>query len=330
MIHNFSKYVLDRGGSIHPLLLPHEETQGTGVTNPSVFVDNGKIIANIRNVQYMLYHSEGDQEFQNPWGCLAYLHPEDDRTLRTKNFHAELDSADLSVQRYGAVDTSKFDTEPQWTFIGLEDARPVKWNDKLYWCGVRRDTNPDGEGRMELSEIEYRSGAWREVSRSRIQPPGNAASYCEKNWMPVLDLPYHFVKWTNPTEVVKVDPETCTSETVFLSDSVRPVPRDIRGSSHVITVGNFRLAVTHEVDLWFNELNNKDADYFHRIVVWDKQWNVVAITREFNFTSTRIEFCCGAAVHGDHVLFSFGCQDTLAYVLKMPVNVLEEFVNEYS
>lgn len=53
---------------------------------------------------------------------------------------------------------------------------------------------------MELSLIS--SGA-KETERSRIEPP--TKSYCEKNWMPILDMPFHYVKWTSPTEVVKVN-----------------------------------------------------------------------------------------------------------------------------
>lgn len=328
MIHSFVKTVLDHGGSIHPLLLDQQHSGHTGVTNPSVFVDNGTIMANIRNVQYMLYHSEHGQQFQSPWGCLAYLHPETDQTLRTTNWFGELHDQTLQPIQTSKVDTSKFDSPPQWTFVGLEDARPVKWDDRWYLCGVRRDTNPDGEGRMELSEVELHDGVWREVSRNRIHPPGNAPSYCEKNWMPVTDMPFHFVKWCNPTEVVTVNLQDCSSTTVFMGTHSMPLPRDLRGSSHVITVGEYRVAVTHEVDLWFNELNNKDAVYLHRFVVWDKHWNVVKVSPEFNFMGTAIEFCCGAAVQGDHVLISFGHQDTSAFVLKVPVSFLEKFINE--
>ena len=33
---NFVKLALDNGGSIHPLILPHQELQGPSLTNPSV------------------------------------------------------------------------------------------------------------------------------------------------------------------------------------------------------------------------------------------------------------------------------------------------------
>ena len=41
---NFAKYVLDSGGSVHPLIIPASETGGTGLMNPSIFLDNNEDI----------------------------------------------------------------------------------------------------------------------------------------------------------------------------------------------------------------------------------------------------------------------------------------------
>ena len=173
--------------------------------NPSIFIDGDKILVNVRHINYILYLSEKGK-FHHEWGPLQYLHPETDLTLTTYNYLCELNE-DLDLVSHTKIDTSLFDVKPLWEFIGLEDCRLFKWNNKLYLCGVRRDTTPNGQGRMELSEISYRNGKAVEISRRRIPAPGADNSYCEKNWMPILDMPYHFVKWCNPTEIVKVDVE---------------------------------------------------------------------------------------------------------------------------
>jgi hypothetical protein len=206
-----------------------------------------------------------------------------------------------------------------WEFVGLEDARLVRWDNKLYICGVRRDTKTNGEGRMELSEIKILDNKVTEISRFRIPAPFTNDSYCEKNWMPILDMPYHFVKWTNPTEIVKVDPINKTCKQIFLGKPYS-IKRDIRGGSQVITIGDYRAAITHEVDLWQNKNNNKEATYRHRIVTWDKDWNVVNISDEFDFMTGYIEFCCGLAIKDDNVLVSFGYEDNAAYLLNIPLN----------
>ena len=320
---NLVKQVIKNGGSIVPLIIDSSKTNGTGLMNPSIFNDNGKLILNLRHVQYTLYHTRS--KFENRYGPLAYLNPENDITLTTTNYFCSLDN-NLSITSFNKVDTSKHDITPIWEFVGLEDARLVRWDNKLYICGVRRDTKDNGEGRMELSELKISNNKVEEISRFRIPAPINDdTSYCEKNWMPILDMPYHFVKWTNPTEVVKVDPikKTCTQ--VFLGTDYSS-KRDIRGGSQVITIGDYRVAITHEVDLWQNKNNNKEATYRHRIVTWDKDWNVVNISDEFDFMTGYIEFCCGLAIKDDNVLVSFGYEDNAAYLLKIPLNYFKTLV----
>jgi len=315
---NLVKKVLDSGGSITPLIIPSDLTNGTGLMNPSIYVDKGKLILNLRHVNYTLYHCEGEQLFINRWGPLAYLNPENDIHLRTTNWLCELND-DLTIKNWNKVDTSKLDIEPVWEFIGLEDGRLVRWDDKLYLCGVRRDTKTNGEGRMELSELKK----YKEVKRSRIQPPNDPNSYCEKNWMPVIDMPYHFVKWTNPTELVKVNPETNTSKTVLLKEGVGEF-QNLRGGSQVIPYGEDRICIIHEVDLWKNKLEQKDAKYTHRLVIWDKDWNIKHISEPFSFMGGEVEFCCGLAEYNNELLISFGFQDNAAFILKMPTKYFDE------
>ena len=36
--------------------------------------------------------------------------------------------------------------------------------------------------------------------------------------MAIIDMPWHYVKWSNPTEVVKVDPITVVKSTTAISN----------------------------------------------------------------------------------------------------------------
>jgi tetratricopeptide (TPR) repeat protein len=319
-MNNLCQLALQKGGSVNYLTLPTNMTEGLGLTNPSILIHDGYYLLNLRHVQYALYHSEGEQKFQTPWGPLAYLNPEDDVTLRTTNYLCQLDPNTLAIDKFQKVDTTKLDVKPIWEFIGLEDCRVVYWDDTLYLTGVRRDTTTNGEGRMELSTIEDKG---KETKRVRIEPP-TKGSYCEKNWMPVLDLPYHYVKWSSPTEVVKVDPIKGTSKTVALVEQKVKLPRDIRGGSQVITYGDYYVALTHEVNLWFNEQGKKDAHYYHRFIVWDKEWNIVHYSPEFKFMTGNIEFSCGLAFDGDNFIIPFGFQDSTAFILKLPVTLFNQ------
>jgi hypothetical protein len=319
------KIATDRGGSIHPLIVPPELTKGTAIMNPSIFLDGGQLIINIRHVNYALYHSE-IKKFQHRYGPLQYVHPENDMTLRTWNFFALLDK-DLKITDVSPIDTTLLDVDPLWEFVGLEDARLVKWNNKIYQCGVRRDTTTNGVGRMELSELAFEGQKVKEVNRYRMPAPLENNSYCEKNWMPIIDQPYHFVKWSNPTEVVKFNILTGTTDQVHLDESkFMPNLPDFRGSSQVIPYGNYYFAVLHGVNLTKSKLGEKDGSYHNRFIVWDRNWNIIKYTDSFSFMKADIEFSCGACFVDDNLLISFSFQDNAAFILKMPKMLLNEIL----
>lgn len=323
---NFVTRVLNAGGSIHPLIVPNEMgTTGTALFNPSVYNDNGDLLVNVRHCQYTLYHSEKGI-YEHQWGPLCYLCPEDDLTLTTVNYLMRLDPKSLTPKKIMRVNTSKLDVKPIWEFVGLEDARVVRWDNKLLYFGVRRDTTPNGVGRMEMSTIEEGEQEAYEVARWRIPAPPPDNTYCEKNWVPIVDMPFHFIKWSNPTEVVRVDPEKKTCETVFMGVH-KPMPYDYRGGSHVIPFGDYRITIAHLLTKFHkSQAGRKDAQYRHAFVVWDKEWNVVKYGEIFDFMGAEIEFCTGMTEWNGNYLISFGFQDNAAYLLHVPKKVIEEYV----
>ena len=317
---NLAQLALENGGTVKQLIIPSKETKGMGIMNPSVFVDGDKIYVNIRVLNYILYHSES-QRFYHLYGPLQYIHPEADPYLRTFNYFAELDD-DLNILTYSKIDTAQLDKEPIWDFVGLEDGRLFKHNDKFYITGVRRDTTTNGEGRMELSELEYADGICTEISRQRIPTPGLVSSYCEKNWAIVLDKPeITYVKWHDPVEVVEYKDGVTTQ--LALHDSKIETAAHLRGSSQIVPFKDGYVGITHEVYLFNSELGSKNAKYRHRIVFYDKDLKIVNVSKNcFSFMDSEIEFCCGLAFKDGNVLISFGFQDNSAFILKMPEECL--------
>jgi hypothetical protein len=320
-MENLAKLALQNGGSIFPLIIPSSCTNGTGLMNPSILYWNNKLIVNLRHVNYTFYHSEA-KLFQHQFGPLTYVHPEDDQHLRTTNYYLELDD-NFNICRFNQIDTSLFDTyEPFWEFVGLEDARLVCWHDKLYITGVRRDTTTNGQGRMELSEILVTEQNVKEISRLRIDPPKDPNSYCEKNWMPFLDKPYTYVKWTNPTEIVKVNTENGSSTTVFDGEHI-PASTDFRGGSQILSYEDGYIAIIHEVDLFNSEAGRKDAIYRHRFVVWNQNFQLVKYSEPFSIMGGDVEFAIGMIKYKQDILITFGFQDNAAYLLKFSPDIIK-------
>jgi hypothetical protein len=327
---NLVQKSVQNGGKLRPLIIPAEVTNGTGLMNPSIFIDeDGDILCILRHINYTLYHSENDQRFPSIWGPLSYLHPEEDQRLVTANYFCRLDK-DYNIINYTLIDTTKLDVKPIWTFVGEEDARLVKWGGKYYATGVRRDTTTNGQGRMELSELKIDKKKWtaKEVKRTRIPAPVDESSYCEKNWMPVLDKEFHYIKWTSPTEVVKANPDKPVCEQVVVTPG-KAVNADQRGGSQLVNWGEYYLAITHEVVLFKNYLQQKNGTYRHRLCVWDKEFNLVGVSPEsWSFLDGQIEFAAGAAVYNEKLLVTFGFQDNAAFILEVPGQVVDDMIAE--
>lgn len=326
---NLVQKSVSAGGKLAPLVIPHGLTSGTGLMNPSIFIDDdGDILVNLRHVNYTLYHSENRQRFPSRWGPLSYLHPEKDQRLVTENYLCRLDE-NLEMTNFTKVDTSKLDVTPMWEFVGEEDCRLVQWYGDYFLVGVRRDTTTNGEGRMEYSRISIDKKNWvvKEVSRLRIPAPLGNSSYCEKNWVPILDKPYHFVKWASPVEVVKASHTQKKCEQVKLKQCLQ-APMDQRGGSQVIRWKGQYISITHDVNLFKNYLNQKDGIYRHRVLVWSDDMDLIGISNQFSFLDGRIEFCVGAALHNEDLLISFGFQDNAAFVLRTPASIVDGLVEE--
>ena len=315
-----------RGGRIKPMLV--EGNSSLGLCNSSIFNDNGNILVNVRAVNYTLHHSELDK-FPSPWGPVNYARPDNLPRLDTKNFLGDLND-DLDISQYSVVDTTELDIDPIWEFTGLEDARIVRWDGDLFLCGGRRDILPNGDGKIELSKVIKTSNGVKEIQRNRINSPGTEYSYLEKNWMPINDTPFNFIRWPNPIEIVEVDLESNTSKTVFNADVTIDLPREIRGSSSVVSIGDNYVYITHETDFWNNRNKKRNVQYYHRFWIVDKNWNVIKVSDTFKFMEAGIEFCAGMCKSNDSLLITFGFVDNSAYVLDLPLDLFFDLMDNNS
>jgi hypothetical protein len=309
-------------GFIKPLIIPSDQMIGISLMNPSIININDTLYINLRNVNYSLYHSE-TRDTEHAYGPLCYIHPEKDSTLRTYNIICKLNK-NFNIEKFYNIDTSKFDKEPLWEFIGLEDARLVFWQNKLFLSGVRRDTTSNGQGRIELSEIIIENNTAIEVSRERIPSPQPDDSYCEKNWMPIIDNDFHWIKWTNPTELVKYDNKK--TEQILLRDYKEFNSLDLRGGSQVIRYKNYYLAIVHESELYFTDTNKKNANYYHRFVLWDQNFNIKHLSDRFKFMDGKIEFCCGLCEYKNLLLITFGFQDNTSFLLGCKSSFIDQIL----
>jgi hypothetical protein len=329
MYDNLVKVILEDSESlIQPIYIKSDATNIGGLCNASLCYHNNILHVILRSVEYTLHCCEGEEKYQSTYeGPVSYYHKDNDLTLRTVNYYGVLNPCTLVLESYNKIDTSECDTNPLWCFIGLEDARLVNWNNKYYAIGVRRDTTTNGQGRMEFSELLINEDHVREVNRIRIESP-NPSNYCDKNWMPIKNKPFHFVRWTNPVEIVETNLDSKTSKVIYKNNITLNFPYELRGGSQLVEWNNNTyLSIIHECDFVAKNYNsNKNASYYHRFVLWNTDFSIKYISSSFNFMSAKIEFCIGLEVIEDYVIIIFGYQDNSCYALKLKKNTLHNII----
>ena len=164
MERNLAKRALQAGGVVKPMIIPSSETRGSGLCNPSVFIDdNGEILVIIRNVNYDFFHLEHNKRFAN-WATswLIYLHREDDVRLHTFNFLAKLNE-DLEKlhPEYKTINQDNW-LMPFATFVKQENYKGtnhVQWDwDHLIRKKViktRQDLHPTPDLYLKWCEQEF-------------------------------------------------------------------------------------------------------------------------------------------------------------------------------
>lgn len=328
MNQTFVQSAIKNGGEVAPIVVNYTpEYKSNGAFNPSIYNDVGCLYLTLRSCNYTLFHSEdATTPLANSPKQTFHILGEDKEVKVSTNFFCYLETSNLKPYFIHKINTDKLDKPPMWVFSGLEDPRLVKWNDSFFLCGSRRDTENTGIGRMELSEVEVKYGHPNEINRRRIPAPGKDNTYCEKNWMPILSMPFHFIKWTNPTEMVRYNPITNTTDTLFVKNNEMHLSDNLRGGSQVIDWDGGYLAVVHEV--YSTYIDGKyDHEYKQQFIFWDDKWNLIKCSDQFTMMGAKIEFVSGLTTIDDDVIISFGHQDSTSFVVRVSNDFIRELLH---
>lgn len=325
----FVNYCLMGGATVTPMDIGIHDSDWPGYCNPSIMWDDKdqefKMI--VRNVNYVLHGAIDMVKNQSSWGPVLYSIPEKDgRNLKTRNFIGTCKDPTKDPWKFQLINTTSY--KPIWEFQGEEDARILRWDDKIYTTGVRRDDNKDGRGRMELMHISEQGA--HEVSRVKVKAV-DENSYCEKNWMPIKDMPFHYVQLANPTVVVKTDPKTGKTEEVVRKEKVAGLLDErfdlLRGSSQVVRWGDCWVALVHTCELWLTASNRKYSRYCHTFIVWDNDWNIIKMSPLFSFANYGVEFTCGLEYHDGKFYIPFAIEDNFVFLMTVNEEIIRKFID---
>ena len=317
------RYLLENGGRISSLDIKYPNEDGILTSmNPSIWaIDNNTAYINIRGVNYNLFNCYSREITQDDQP-IAYVCKESTHLI-TENYFGIIDLNTFEISNMTKVEMMYLH-EPNWAFVGLEDARIIVWDNNIWLCGVRRDIKDDGEGRMELSKIEWINNHWKEVERHRIPASGDNTAYLEKNWMPIVDQPYTWLKWCWPVEIATYNVENNKLD-VLLKD--HNCGACYRGDSHVVRYGNYYYCFVH--NCYNKQLNPRTnariSRYYHHILKFDLNMNFISSIGPFAYSNDfSVEFGCGLCLINDKMYLTFCENDGASFIIEFDASLIEK------
>jgi hypothetical protein len=287
--------------SLHPISLtvPTEFLY----SNPSIIATQDGWLVTIRT--YNLYSVKDGR-----------IHKIDGEKLINENWLVSYtDDFRVQTQKILDIDDSLIDLETRSTFLpnGIADYRIFRRLGEYYLLGYGTNIR-DHLDTMVLCRLEG-----DRVTRLHImKSPKNMD--VEKNWMPVeSDGELSVIYSVNPFELMSIE------EGNPVLQYTRPYNGDIveyRGSSQAIRYKVGFLCVVHRsIIVGWRRI------YLHRFVLFDNDWGIARMSKEFFIEKKGAEFCAGLANKGDRYVISYGLRNIHARVVEMPGSLVERLLD---
>lgn len=277
-------------------------------SNPSIFYDeaSGLFYINVRNTNYKLKKNRKGATECTPVKS-------SNGVFQTRNFITVCRNPMEDNLQWYLVEEQKrrFYSKKQ----GLEDCRLVKWNNKFHLSGTLRDHNTGSMGRIALFEL---NNQWREVNHHILEGTCNDCTFCEKNWQPIINKPFHYIVSNSPEVVIKADMSSLRIKAIKGTTGMcigTGMVGSYRGSSQVVPYKDGYVSIVHhsEVD------EKKQHHYWHHFVTYDKDFNILHISQPYKFEGGIIEFCCGMAIKDDFAYITYSVMDKDASIMRIPM-----------
>ena len=139
----------------------------------------------------------------------------------------------------------------------------------------------------------------------------------EKNWMPAVDDGRIFFLYS-PGELEVYSWHDGVLDFIHRRKKVLSELSDWSGSSQVIRWNEGWLCICHyagrNIKTSFRQIG---PFYFHKLLYMSRDWDIIATSKRFFFERRGLEFCAGLEINGDHVVVSYGVNDSSAVLMKI-------------
>ena len=213
----------------------------------------------------------------------------------------------ISKNRYVELSTDLTITNSKWfdhngdtnrKYVGIEDVRIYKdkHTDKMLFIGT---------GFLKDERIGIVNGLY-DLTKNTLDTTEILSSFnnnsCEKNWVytDYKDKTHIVYNWF-PVQLCEIRDD----DHIYIV-AEKPMPsmfKRVRGSSCGFNYKNETWFVTHIVSY------EQPRHYYHVIVVFDNDMNLLRYSAPFKFDSDPIEYCLGLVVNDNNVLMSYSTWD---------------------
>jgi tetratricopeptide (TPR) repeat protein len=269
-------------------------------SSSSCIIPNKSTNGYLMNVRYVNYYIDSNGKYLN---C--------DKNIITSNKFIELD------EHFNFIKEKWFNLEfDNRLYIGIEDVR-IFYDDQkhnLSFIGTGYHNNNNIGIVQGIYNIEEPSLKYNEIN------PSFSNSSCEKNWVFVnYKEKTHIIYNWHPLKVCLINDEK--NELDLIAEKTMPkIFSRARGSTcgfkyikseQLNNSGNINITV-NENEIWFVVhivSYEQPRHYYHIIVVFDEDLNLLRYSAPFKFQGECIEYCLGIIVEDERVLINYSTWD---------------------
>jgi glycosyltransferase involved in cell wall biosynthesis len=198
---------------------------------------------------------------------------------------------------------------------GLEDLRIVTINDKIYGLAVDWEYGEFNHPSVVVAHLMKEND---KINIKKIVHTNYKNNICQKNWVPFTENGKLLAIYSHhPLTILEINPETGHT-TVQLIKELSIDSRNFRGSSIPFRLddGSY-LMVIHEV------IQKDTRKYFHRILKYSKNWDLLEVSVPFFFQNLFVEFTLSLYVVGNLLTIPFSTKDNTFEMVNIELNNIQ-------
>jgi len=223
--------------------------------------------------------------------------------VKTKNYWVQLNDKGTMTKQYELEMGPLCSPKRESHINGLEDMRVCKFGDEWVALVVTFEYGSHNHPSICVCTFDKKDNG--NLFISNISPTNYKENECQKNWAPFVENNKLYAIYSHhPLTIVEIDPKNGNTKVSIQKESTEYDLSKIRGSTSPIRLQNGSwLVLVHEV------LLRDTRKYFHRFIIYDKDWNVQEISMGFYFNELFVEFSLSISIVNDVVTIFYSKED---------------------